>query len=567
MANNMGIEKKLQLSEQRAQRYRIARDTAERLLEEKASELFASNQALVASQQNLKNDIAQATYELQTSNTRLTQALEEKSSFIGSISHEIRTPLNAVIGLSELLLDMPMEEQQKEYANTIYSSSKMLFKLLNDVLDISKIEAGKLELRLSASQPVSAINSITKMFDLTAASNNSLITHDISSNVPQWLLLDEGRYSQIITNLMSNAIKNTKGGKVSIALRYETTGPDEGILTTKVSDTGVGIAPKLLGRIFTAYEQFGNLDQGAGLGLAICKHLSKLMQGTLSCDSELGKGTVFTLRIPTQPTSAINVGADPKETIKKLASLSVLAAEDNTINQAVLKAQLSTFGITPVMVNNGKEALEKLSSQAFDITFLDIQMPVMDGEQTITQIKNPHSSLKDRYCVALTAASSAHQRQRLLNMGFDDFLSKPVLLENLEKALSLCANSEAIPTTASIKEVAAPIFDLRFFEAQFGESATAVFKQLAPVFLGHAYPQLDELRDAIKSKQTRSIHKIAHSLKGSVASFGLEELRQGFEQIEKEPDSDNIETAFDQLVNAMLDVKSQLEQSLDIETK
>ena len=276
-ATRTEIEKhriELSLLVQRAERYKTSRNVAEKLLEKKSSELYHSNELLRKNQQSLENDVAQATHELQASNAQLKRALEEKSTFIGSLSHELRTPMNAVIGLSELLLDMPMEELQRDYVNTIFESASALVKLINSVLDIAKIEAGKVNLTPAPTDCRKVANTVVKMFALETDQQKNDLTLDVGADVPSYLLLDEGRYTQILTNLVTNAIKNTKNGRVviSIGVTEDKASPK---LTPEVSDTGVGISDEHIEKIFGAYQQFGNLNQGVGLGLTICRFIDR----------------------------------------------------------------------------------------------------------------------------------------------------------------------------------------------------------------------------------------------------------------------------------------------------
>ena len=460
------------------------RDVAEKLLEQKSSELDRSNEALRTGQEHLQQEFEQATYELQTSNPRLNRALEEKSAFMGSLSHELITPLNAVIGLSELLLKMPMDDIQKDYISTIFQSSSSLIKLINGVLDISKIEAGKVNLNPAATDCSKVANTLKKMFALEAEHQNNEISINIDSSVPEYLLLDTGRYAQILTNLVSNALKNTKNGEVVISLEIDN--DSEGIaLRTDVRDTGIGISKSQIIKIFQAYEQFGNLNQGVGLGLAICRHLLNLMQGELICESELGVGSEFTFSIPTSQCYQQDLPETLSVTPHSLESLKVLIAEDNPINQKVLLAQFMQFGIEPTIVENGQLALEKLMELDFDVVFLDLQMPVMDGETALQKIRTQVTLGDEQYCVAFTATSDYNIRKQMLEIGFNDFLSKPLSLSELENALTRIPKviEAQINGNNSFETGESNGFDISFLESQFGEAAGDIFRQLAPVFV------------------------------------------------------------------------------------
>jgi len=275
------LKQKLALSQARTERLKMARAEAERLLEQKSRELFDANQKLENTQLQLKDDVKQATYELSVTNHRLQTALNERSAFIGQMSHEVRTPLNAIIGLSEILLTTKLDEIQSDYVDTINNGAKSLIVLLNDMLDITKIEAGRVDIDPQAEYAHRMHKNIVAMFDLEAKEKGLNLQLEIDKTVPQRVSIDKGRYKQIINNLISNAIKNTEQGDIVISASYQvdSISTGMGILKVKVADTGVGIAQDQIERIFNAYEQIGRPNQGVGLGLAICQQLSELMMG------------------------------------------------------------------------------------------------------------------------------------------------------------------------------------------------------------------------------------------------------------------------------------------------
>lgn len=561
---NLGeLQTQLKLALQMSNRYKSGRDVAEKLLEQKSSELYRSNEALRKGQENLQQQIAQATYELQTSNSRLKRALEQKSTFMGSLSHELRTPLNAVIGLSELLLKTPMDEIQRDYINTIFESSSSLIKLINGVLDIAKIEAGKVNIHPAATNCSKAVNTLKKMFALEAEHQNNEIIVNIDSSVPNYLLLDEGRYIQILTNLVSNALKNTNSGEVVISL--ELNEDNKGLsLRTNVRDTGIGISKKQIKSIFQAYEQFGNLNQGVGLGLAICRHLIDLMEGELTCESELGVGSQFSFSIPTNQCQEQDLPKSLPLTPRSLKNLKVLVAEDNPINQKVLLAQFMQFEIEPIIVENGQLAVDKLMKFDFDVVFLDLQMPIMDGETALRKIRTQVALGEKQYCVALTATSYYSKREQMLEIGFNDFLSKPLTLSELESALTKIPNfkdtEDNSKSSLELKERNG--FDISFLKTQFGEAADDIFRQLAPVFLEHSYQELDELQNAVAANETSRVKKLSHSLKGALSSMGQLDLAAQLEAMETQAGEIDLNNIIQKVVIQMAELKTNLKQAL-----
>ncbi|MFT5137935.1 MAG: signal transduction histidine kinase/DNA-binding response OmpR family regulator [Arenicella sp.] len=561
--NLVELQAQMSLALQTADRHKAGRDVAEKLLEQKASELYRSNEALLKVQENLQQDIAQAIDEIQESNARLRRTLEEKSTFIGSLSHELRTPLNAVIGLSELLQKMPMGILQKDYVDTIFDSASSLVRLINGVLDIAKIEAGKANLDSTPVDCSKVVNRLKKMFALKAESRNNKITVDVDSDIPNYLLLHEGSYTQILTNLVNNALKNTDNGEVVISLCIKD-GVNGLSLHTIVRDTGIGIAKHQVEKIFLAYEQFGNRDQGVGLGLAICKSLIKLMQGDLTCESELGIGSQFSFFIPTSKCLAQDLAKTSHPTGHALETLKVLIAEDNPINQKVLLAQFMQFGIEPTIVDNGQLALDKLTESNYDVLFLDLQMPVMDGETALRKIRSELVSGNQQYCVALTATTYINKHEQMLEVGFDDFLSKPLILGELESALTRIVR--AIETQGSndkySEQKALNRFDISFLESQFGDAAANVFRQLAPVFLEHSFQELDELHSAVVNNDISRVKILSHSLKGALSSMGQLDLAAQLGGMENQTGTIDLKKALDKVAIEMAELRGDLEQTL-----
>ena len=575
MTNDINTE--LALANKRASRYKKARDTAEQLLESKSRDLFDANQQLQVAQAALKNDIAQGTYELSVTNQRLQKSLEEKSNFIGQMSHEVRTPLNAIIGLSEILLRTSLDEEQLDYVSTISSGADSLITLLDDMLDITKIEAGRVELNPEAVDMRATLKSVVTMFTQAMATKGLSLSLKISSNVPNTVSIDSGRYKQIVNNLINNAVKNTEQGGIVIQLSYakDTISDGVGMLTTRVVDTGVGIPKDKLQSIFNAYEQLGQPGQGIGLGLSICQQLSELMMGKISCHSTVGQGSVFESRLPAQALTTAKP-VDKKQSLKPLAKLpplKILVAEDNPTNQKVITAQLAQLQLSADIANNGSEALAMLDKQDYDVLICDILMPVMDGEQTIRAIRSSKATISSLYCIALTASNFKDQRERLLKQGFDAFLSKPASLQQLLTALQEVPQSLSLDSTVmnafvektqqakpNLKE--SELLDFSFLKSQFGDAYRSVFVQIAPSFLEHAYKQLSELEAYSAEQNFERVAKTSHSIKGAASSLGLTRLADVLEAIEKNPSDPSSVTLVDKVRRMMTELKPVIEREI-----
>lgn len=561
----MDIETQLKLAQSRSERLKLARDEAERLLEAKSRELYSMNQQLELAQKSLEDEVKQATYELSVSNQRLQKTLDERLRFIGQMSHEVRTPLNAITGLSELLLKTELTSKQYDYADTINSAARSLIVLLNDMLDITKIEAGKLALKPIALDMVRIHRNLVAMFKLEAEQKGLQLELSLGDSLPPFVKLDKGRYRQILNNLVSNAIKYTESGSVHIrvSFEYQDNAQQTGLLKVKVTDTGVGIPKKQIKKIFNAYEQIGNPKSGVGLGLAICSQLCSLMRGEIRCDSKVGVGSTFELCLPT-------VAVD-QESVHRVSDIAVsneesghkpriLVAEDNPVNQKVLSAQLAQLGHEAEMVTNGLEALRKLRTQNYDVVFMDIIMPVMDGERTISEIRKSESRIAEHYCVALTASNFQDQEERLLALGFDAFLSKPLNLDRLADTLSTVAMRMQVARSESNDNLT--VFDPSYFKQQFGEAWEAVFVDLGATFLEHSESSIAELNAAIDDGQHGSVAKISHSLKGGAVSMGETELADLFAKIEDEPDSLQLSDWQDQVEALWATVSATIRQEL-----
>ena len=567
------LEKKLKLASSRAARLKSARDQAEELLELKSRELYFANKELEKAHQGLENDIKQATYELEISNKRLQKSLNERSTFIGQMSHEVRTPLNAIAGLSEILLDTELDVIQLDYIDTINSAARSLTILINDMLEITKIEAGKVKIVPVKVDSFRLHRNVIAMFELEAQKKNLRLKLNLDESVPRFLRLDKGRYKQILGNLISNAIRNTEEGEVFVSVLYadNETLKDSGTLTLKVQDTGVGIKQDQLNRIFNAYEQLGLPDKGVGLGLSICSQFAKLMNGHLGCESEIGIGSVFELSIP---VVVISYKEDEETEIvtsekSELQKLKILVAEDNPTNQKVISAQLAQLSQVADIVNNGAEAISQLSEKSYDLVLLDILMPIMDGEETLKTIRNSNARIANHYCVALTASSYEDQRDRLINLGFDEFLSKPLSMSELLNTLTFVADrvgherisiiSDSPPEQDVLRPPTEDEFSLDGLKAQFGDAAEMFFMEIAPTFLEQSKNDFHLLKEAIEQDRVDGIRRISHSIKGAALSMGLSSLAGCLEKIEHKPDSASVHQLFEEAENLCLKSASMIE--------
>ncbi len=380
------------------------------------------------------------------------EASSAKSDFLARMSHEIRTPMNSILGMLRLVLSNDMPDKQRERIEVAKGSAESLLWLLNDLLDLSRIEAGRFSLHKKEFRPRQLLHNAIKEMELLASEKGVSLSMSVDRELPTNLVGDPYRLKRILINLLSNAVKFTDEGWISLEARQLSMAPclDNGhLLTTtvlfKVVDTGKGIPPEHLNAIFESYEQGVNAahsaEQGAGLGLAICKKLTEQMEGAIWAESEPGAGSVFYVRIPLETDGEIAEEAEPcseGETGQELPPLRILLVEDERMNQIFTVDLLSSKGHQVEIAEDGKQALDLLSRKSYDVVLLDVRLPVMDGIETAMRIRtaDPVEMNPGIPIVGLSAhAASEQELQRFRNAGFNEYVTKPVSFEKLFDAL------------------------------------------------------------------------------------------------------------------------------------
>ncbi len=385
--------------------------------------------------ENLERAVRERTAELEQAKTIAENADQSKSEFLANTSHEVRTPLNAILGMAEFLDETELTTDQRNQVRTILSSGRSLMSLLNDVIDLSKVEAGKLDIVPQPSHLPTLIEDLRSLWR-PAASNKELafdIIVDPEHKPPEHLLIDELRTRQCLSNLISNAIKFTDTGSVTVRLSCAP-GDGDVLLVFEVADTGIGISAENIERLFTPFEQadssitrrFG----GTGLGLAISRQLAELMGGGITIESHLGSGTTFTLQLSAKPIEAPahqdSIEMSTNTDTEALRGLRTLIVEDNHVNRLVVKGHLKALEMTFDEATNGQECLDYLARASYDLILLDVHMPVMDGMETIKQIRASSEPWRRAPVIALTADAMSEDRQRLLRAGMSGYASKPI---------------------------------------------------------------------------------------------------------------------------------------------
>ncbi len=396
----------------------------------------------------------QKTQQLRESMEKAQTAAIAKGQFLANMSHEIRTPMNGVVGMAELLEESPLDDEQQLYARTIRSSGEALLSIINDILDFSKIQAGKLEVYPRPSSLRVEIASLRQIFKNQAESKGLELCLEVSPKVPNSVVVDPDRFKQIVINLLGNAIKFTDKGRVGANIDYsdpESTDPEH--LIVEVFDTGIGISEENKDRIFESFTQgnagFNRDYGGTGLGLSISNQLIELMGGELKMKSEFGKGTTFRFTIPVDdPQDSMEplIEQPPTENKPKEGRkpLSILLAEDNPLNQTYALRILEKAGHRVAVAENGAEAISAFCAESFDLVLMDIQMPVVDGEQATQEIREIDKSQKVPI-VAVTANAMKEAKKRYLEIGMNSVLSKPFTKEELLELIDSLAGEPVQP--------------------------------------------------------------------------------------------------------------------------
>lgn len=492
------------------------------------------------------------------------QASRAKSEFLANISHEVRTPLNALMGLTRMLMDSPLTPEQANWLQLMDNSAQSLLTLLNDILDLSRIESGKLQMEHTRYELAPELEEIVGPYAEQARGKPLGFELEVSPDLPYWVMGDPGRLRQVLGNLLSNAIKFTpKGGRVTVRASAQTTAGGERRLQIQVRDTGVGIAKRHQTAIFDPFTQadasVARSHGGSGLGLAICSKLVRLMGGDIALESELGQGSLFTVNLPLHVSTAAEPGpmSGPAELMElaeagpRYAGMVVLLAEDHPVNELMMRQLLLRLGCTVRIARGGAQAVAQWEQGGVDLILMDVQMPGVSGLEATRQIRDAETrrKLTRTPIVAVTANAMAGDRENCLKAGMDGYVPKPVspqaLMLEIDRVWQRSADApgpgpQAMPTTpttpaaetpadaepaapkASVPQTVLPEpLDVAKLRRRLdGDDAT--LRQLAAAMRNDLANRQKALRAALGSRDTGSAVAHAHGLKGSLGSMTAE---------------------------------------------
>ncbi|QEP43958.1 response regulator [Ectothiorhodospiraceae bacterium BW-2] len=499
--------------------------------------------------------------ELKSAKREAERSNQVKSQFLANMSHEIRTPMNAVIGMTYLALQQPLPPKAEHYLQKVHRAAESLLRIINDTLDVSKIEAGKLTIERTPFSLLQVLQNIESMLELRAEQQGITFRLELAPSLPDALEGDPLRLEQVLLNLGSNAVKFTEQGGVMIRVRTQSIEPQRVVLRFSIIDSGIGMTPEQLGRLFKPFSQAdGSTTRrygGTGLGLAISKSLIEMMGGAIWVHSELGVGSRFHFTLPLIPLAELprsEQSATPNlgSAFQLLHGKRVLLVEDNEINQELVSELLQQVGIEVGLTNHGSEALQLLKREHPDAILMDLQMPVMDGYETTVAIRQ-QPQWQSLPIIAMTANVMQRDLDRARECGMNDTLAKPIepqrLISTLLRWLAPEATDPATPLVREVSDSDTPpdwVAALTLFETQTAlvnmKYKYRLYHRLLQRFLQQLQQLLQEFDLLWQQQSWVSLRLKVHSLKGVVATVGVARLQPMLAELERQLSGDKVES-------------------------
>ena len=499
----------------------VARDVTDQKIiatELNEAKVFAELATVIAEEAKSKAESA----------TRIAEdAVKAKQQFLSNMSHEIRTPMNAIIGFTKVVLRTELTEKQQEYLQAIKMSGDALIVLINDILDLAKVDAGKMTFEQTPFKMALSISAMLHLFETKIQEKNLELVIDYDKSIPEVLIGDPVRLHQIILNLVSNAVKFTTEGKITVSVHLLNEDNNKVTVEFSVSDTGIGIAPTKIGKIFENFQQASShtsrLYGGTGLGLAIVKQLVEPQGGTIHVKSKLGEGSTFSFTLSfLKTTASVDLEADSIELDTGLKNIRVLVVEDIALNQLLMKTLLDDMGFERDIAANGKIAVEKLQNNVYDIILMDLQMPEMNGFEATEYIRN-HLKLT-LPIIALTADVTTVDLERCKSVGMNDYIAKPVNEKILfNKIVGLVKKTKVLNTNPPVKKEESKIrkcTDLTYL-LRCTKSDPKLMMEMITLYLDQTNTLIAEMKQNMQSKDWDGLRSTIHKMLPSFTIMGI----------------------------------------------
>ncbi len=534
----------------------------------------------ITSRKKFENELIDAKRNAEKAAKIAEEAVKAKQQFLSNMSHEIRTPMNAIVGFTKVVLKTELNEKQKEYINAIKISGDALIVLINDILDLAKVDAGKMTFEKIPFKLSASVYAMLHLFETKIKEKNIELVKNYDTSIPEVLVGDPVRLHQVVLNLVSNAIKFTSHGKITVDVRMVSQDNEKAILRFSVSDTGIGIPPDRIESIFDNFQQAtsgtSRLYGGTGLGLAIVKQLVTAQGGSIDVKSEVGKGSTFSFTLAFKKTKEKILNPEDENEVdhKTAKNGRILVVEDVALNQLLMKTLLADFGYELEIAGNGRIAIEKLKDKKFDLILMDLQMPEMNGFAATEHIRN---TLKlDLPIIALTADVTTVDLEKCKAIGMNDYISKPIddklLLKKLNKYLEKNNNHKS-SKKEKMKENAGPEGVQKYTNLDFLRQLTKnnpdMISEMIHVYLEETPDLIKAMKQSLDKQDWNGLRAAAHSIIPSFSTMGMSEeytemAKEIQELAEKKEKPEEVKKLLQKIGRVCEDAYAELKQDLSV---